>query len=210
MADGEAERWLKLLETAGVERDDTLLAAVGDGPLGWLLSLGLSGGRAAMRRRFLETVSVRTEEAAVHALVGLSIPLIVQDRAGRLVGALHAVSLPPKLVANAADRGIPLEVMLAALTAVVKIRAVAVDERARGRGIGSALLTRCLQLYFQLGFLLAYGQFRVGSGLETFYTRHGFDVLDEGTVLSFHDRLGLPFSVTAEPGERIFACASSS
>ncbi|MET9065919.1 GNAT family N-acetyltransferase [Streptosporangium sandarakinum] len=131
-------------------------------------------------------------------------PLVVQDRDGRLVAALHAVSLPPAIVASAADRGVPFEVMIAALTAVVKIRAVAVDESSRGQGIGSALLTRCLHLYFQLGFGAAYGQFRTGSGLETFYARQGFDVLDEGAVFSLRDRLGLPFRIQADPGERIF------
>ena len=32
-------------------------------------------------------------------------------------------------------------------------------------------------MYFQLNYLLAYGQFRAGSGLERYYRRLGFDVL---------------------------------
>ncbi|MGW0446204.1 GNAT family N-acetyltransferase [Streptosporangium sandarakinum] len=206
LADGQAERWLQLVETAGAAHEDALLAAVRDGMLGRLLVLGLAEGPHAMRRRFLEMVSARTEQAALCAMAGLSAPLVVQDRAGRVVAALHAVSLPPPITANAADRGVPFEVMMDALTAVVKIRAVAVDEPSRGQGIGSALLTRCLHLYFQVGFRAAYGQFRTGSGLEAFYARQGFDVLDEGAVFSLRDRLGLPFRIQADPGERIFTC----
>ncbi|GAB2495727.1 hypothetical protein GCM10027187_73160 [Streptosporangium sandarakinum] len=67
-------------------------------------------------------------------------------------------------------------------------------------------LSRVLRepLYFQLGFRGAYGQFRTGRGLETFYARQGFAVLDEGAVFSLRDRLGLPFRIQADPGERIF------
>ncbi|GAA3144171.1 GNAT family N-acetyltransferase [Planomonospora alba] len=208
LADGEADRWLELLELAGVEHEDVLLSALRGGALGWLLPLGLSAGRKAMKHRFLETVLERTEEAAAHAMAGLSVPLIVQDRDGHLIGALNAVSLPPPVVASAADRGVPFEVMIEALTTVVKIRAVAVDEQARGQGIGSALLTRCLQVYFQLGFHLAYGHFRAGSGLEVFYSGCGFDVLAEQSVLDFGVYLGLPFRLLPEEGERIFACVS--
>ncbi|MFF0249902.1 GNAT family N-acetyltransferase [Streptosporangium sandarakinum] len=206
LADGQGERWLELVEMAGTAHEDALVAAVRDGMLGWLLPVGLADGPHAMRRRFREVVSARTEQAALCAMAGLSAPLVVQDRDGHLVAALHAVSLPPAVVANAADRGIPFEVMMDALTAVVKIRAVAVDEPSRGQGIGSALLTRCLQLYFQLGFRAAYGQFRTGSGLETVYARQGFAVLDEGAVFSLRDRLGLPFRIQTDPGERIFTC----
>ncbi|MEU6744287.1 GNAT family N-acetyltransferase [Streptosporangium sandarakinum] len=85
----------------------------------------------------------RTSRALRHG--GPVGPPVVQDRDGHLVAALHAVSLPPAIVANAADQGIPFEVTMDALTAVVKIRAVAVDGPSRGQGIGSALLTRCLQ-----------------------------------------------------------------
>ncbi|MFG1754923.1 GNAT family N-acetyltransferase [Streptosporangium sandarakinum] len=204
LADGQADRWLELVEMSGAAHEDALLTAVREGMPGWLLPVGLADGPHAMRRRFLEVISARTEQAALCAMAGLSAPLVVQDRGGRVVAALHAVSLPPAVVANAADRGIPFEIMIAALTAVMKIRAVAVDEPLRGQGIGSALLTRCLQLYFQLGFDAAYGQFRTGSGLETFYARQGFTVLDEGAVFSLRDRLGLPFRIQADPGERIF------
>ncbi|MFF0250817.1 hypothetical protein ACWEU6_36855 [Streptosporangium sandarakinum] len=140
-ADGRGERRLEVVEMAGAAREDALWAAVRDGTLGWLLPVGLADGPPAMRRRFLEVISALAEQAALCAMAGLSAPLVVQDRDGRLVAVLHAVSLPPAIVVNAADRGVPFEVMIAALTAVVKIRAVAVDEPSRGQGIGSALLT---------------------------------------------------------------------
>jgi transcriptional regulator with XRE-family HTH domain len=64
--------------------------------------------------------------------------------------------------------------------AVVKINGLAVDQASRETGIGTALISTCLQLYFQLGYRLAYGQFSVGSGLETYYRRLGFDVFAPG------------------------------
>lgn len=63
---------------------------------------------------------------------------------------------------------------------------------------------RCLQLYFQLGYYAAYGQFASGSSLETYYTRQGFEVLREGEGLDLTMNLGLPFGIQPEPGERLF------
>ncbi|GAA3427672.1 hypothetical protein ACWDTT_34150 [Streptosporangium sandarakinum] len=74
-----------------------------------------------MRRRFLEVVSARTEQAVLCAMAGLSAPLAVQDRGGRVVAALHAISLPPAIVANAADRDIPFAVG-AAVNELIRLR----------------------------------------------------------------------------------------
>jgi hypothetical protein len=61
-----------------------------------------------------------------------------------------------------------------------------VDENARGIGIG-AVVTHCTDLYFELGYRLAFGQIRLGSGLETYYPKLGFKVLAEG-VGGYPDR----------------------
>ena len=72
MADGEADRWLGLLELAGVENGGDLVAAARAGRLGWLLSAGLSQGREAVRGRFIEALLAGDAEAAVHAVEGMS------------------------------------------------------------------------------------------------------------------------------------------
>jgi GNAT superfamily N-acetyltransferase len=108
------------------------------------------------------------------------------------------------VLAQVIAKGVPAEQATVGAVAVVKIRAVAVDERARGLGLGSAMIRRCLQLYFQLGYHVAYGRFRSGSGLETYYARRGFEVREEGEGLNLTMNLGLPFGIHAEPGERLF------
>jgi len=94
--------------------------------------------------------------------------------------------------------------MSVALT-VVKFKAVGVAEHARSRGLGAELLKRAWQLYLHLDFYLAYGQFKVGTGLEHYYPGRGFEVLAEGEGVSLQERLGVPLAIRPEPGERLFA-----
>ncbi|GAA1889512.1 GNAT family N-acetyltransferase [Streptantibioticus ferralitis] len=77
-------------------------------------------------------------------------------------------------------------------------------EQARGQGLAGALLKRAWQIYQQLGFFLAYGQFDVGSGLEAFYGSHGFAVHTPGERLSL-ERINLPMAINAGPGEQLFS-----
>ena len=46
---------------------------------------------------------------------------------------------------------------------------MAVAEPDRRRGIGTALINACTELYFQLGYHLAYGQFSARAGLASYY-----------------------------------------
>jgi hypothetical protein len=80
---------------------------------------------------------------------------------------------------------------------------VAVETTARGAGIGSRLIRSCTERYFSLGYFLAYGQFRTGSGLETYFPRLGFDVLPPGQGLPL-DAIGLPVHIRPEMGEQLF------
>ena len=59
------------------------------------------------------------------------------------------------------------------------------------RELGTALITTCTELYFQVDYLLAYGQFGADSGSETYPTRLGFDVLDSEIGISLDARLHL-------------------
>lgn len=78
--------------------------------------------------------------------------------------------------------------------AIAKINGIAVDETSRGRGIGRALLGICLTPYFPLDYLLAFGQFRAGSGLENYCRRLGFGALAPGDGISLSERLTMPIS----------------
>ncbi|WP_067821940.1 GNAT family N-acetyltransferase [Actinomadura kijaniata] len=194
MAEGEGEQVRRLWEPLGL--DPEALAALDDPDTGRLLPVGLRHGQEAL----LAELGARAADGdTLRTLAGLSAVLVAQDRTGRIVGALQAAP-PGGLLARAVDRGVPPAQALTAVLAVVRIRAVAVAEHARGQGIGAALLHRCLQLYFRLGYHLAYGGFPEGSGLERYYARLGFEVAAPGEGIP----LSLPFGISPEPGERLF------
>jgi predicted N-acetyltransferase YhbS len=107
-------------------------------------------------------------------------------------------------MSQSASAGVRVQLALAGTAAIVKINGIAVDETSRGQGIGTALTSICLTLYFKLDYLLAHGQFRADSGLETYYSRLGFDVLAPGEGISLRERLAIPVGLSPESGERFF------
>jgi N-acetylglutamate synthase-like GNAT family acetyltransferase len=110
---------------------------------------------------------------------GLILVLVAEGRDGLLRGVLEAVP-PTNVLLDGVEAGVPVLAAVIGAAKVAKIRAVAVAENSRGVGIGATLIRRSLQVYLQLGFLLVYGQFPIGSGLEKYYARQGFTALDEG------------------------------
>ena len=95
---------------------------------------------------------------------GLSAVLVAETPSHTLAGAIEA--RPPSWIfADAANAGVPLPQALLGTIAVIKICGVAVAEPARGSRIGTTLINACIGLYFQLGYLLAYGQFDARDGL---------------------------------------------
>ncbi|MFJ5273825.1 GNAT family N-acetyltransferase [Streptomyces sp. NPDC088358] len=79
---------------------------------------------------------------------------------------------------------------LASMVKYAKIKAVAVREDTRGRGISTALLKRCVQIYWQLDYTLIFGEFETFRALGPYCQRHGFtvlephDTIDVGTLLT--------------------------
>lgn len=135
--------------------------------------------------------------------LALSLPLVAEDRDGRLVGALLA--LPPgTVVQTVRDAGYEQHALLAMLK-YVKIKGLAVAEDARGRGLGGALLKRCAQMYWQLDFMLLYGGFEIERTLGPYYARRGFTVLGPGETTDVGFLLtGRPIGLGAGPGEQLF------
>ncbi len=86
-----------------------------------------------------------------------------------------------------------------------KIKALAVDEDVRGRGVGAAPLKRCVQVYWQLDYMLLFGGFETERELGLYYMRQGLTVLrpgqtaDVGTLLA-----GVPLQLGSGPGETFF------
>lgn len=94
--------------------------------------------------------------------------------------------------------------VLVAAQAIIKIKGVAVDPAARGAGLGTALIKRCVQLYRQLGWFVIYGQFDAKSGLDTDYAQRGFEILAAGEPLRLEPLLGFPLDIQPTPSERLF------
>ncbi|MGW3956031.1 GNAT family N-acetyltransferase [Streptomyces sp. NPDC004752] len=86
-----------------------------------------------------------------------------------------------------------------------KIKALAVREDARGRGIGAALLKQCAQLHWQMNYLMLFGEFETQRGLGPYYARQGFSVLESGQTVDVGEVLaGVPMHLGSRPGEALF------
>jgi GNAT superfamily N-acetyltransferase len=184
--------------TDGIEQAH--LEAVAAGKCGrWLLEGLASGERALTELLVRADLGSRLQDAAL----AMSLPLVVQDDGGDLVGALLA--LPPgQLVQSVREAGYQQHAMLAMLK-YAKIKAVAVTEQARGQGLGAALLKRCGQVYWALDFMLLYGEFATERELGPYYRKQGFDVLDPGQTTDVGYVLtGRPIGLGAGPGEQLF------
>ncbi|GGV03701.1 hypothetical protein GCM10010211_83700 [Streptomyces albospinus] len=120
-----------------------------------------------------------------------------------MVGALLA--LPPgTAVQTVQEAGCPQYALLAMLK-YVKIKALVMAQKAQGQGLGAALLKRCTQLYWQLDFMLLYGEFESERALRPFYERQGFTVLEPGESTDVGYALtGRPIGLGAGPGDQFF------
>ncbi|WP_327581641.1 GNAT family N-acetyltransferase [Nonomuraea sp. NBC_00507] len=87
---------------------------------------------------------------------------------------------------------------------LAKIKAMAVAETARRCGIGAALLKRCKQVYFHCGYLLLYKAMPPTPGLDAFYRRQGFQVLEAGAPLDMWMVFGVHSRIQPGVDERYF------
>ena len=190
-----------LLRHADARLTADVAASVEDGTIGSTLLNGLISGQDEMIQELVIAAHGRDPEAA---MPGLSAVLVAETPSRALAGAIEA--RPPSWIfADAANAGVPLPQALLGTLTVIKICGVAVAEPFRRSGIGAALINACTGLYFQLGYLLAYGEFDCRADLAPYYTQLGFDVHPAGAAISLDERLGLPVGIATMPGERLFA-----
>ncbi|WP_149264377.1 GNAT family N-acetyltransferase [Actinomadura sp. K4S16] len=199
--DVETARRLVALTGSGVNLESRLADAIPDGRLGAAVLKGLAEGPEALTYEMAVAASAEGEGSVEDLVIGLSCVLVAEHPEHGVVGAL--VALPPARVLS--NIGIPDMEALVGLLKVIKLKAVAVDPAHRSGGIAAALIATCRQIYTQLRYLLLYGQFRAGSGLETYYQRQGLTVLREGQGVSL-TMFSVPAGIYTEQTERFFAC----
>uniref|UniRef100_UPI003F498D18 GNAT family N-acetyltransferase n=1 Tax=Actinoplanes sp. CA-151224 TaxID=3239904 RepID=UPI003F498D18 len=103
--------------------------------------------------------------------IAVSMMLAAVDEQNTVLGVLMA--LPPvRILGQFLQAGYPPRMVTSAVHIVAKLKGVAVAEDARGRGIGTALITACTQVYTTLGWGAIYGQFdKKRPRLADYYTR---------------------------------------
>jgi GNAT superfamily N-acetyltransferase len=145
--------------------------------------------------------------AYLHAALAL---VAERDDVG-VVGAV--VAHPPAAVVSQflrhpkyklADPKTVRNLVMAGGTAIVKVKALAVHENARGIGIGSALLNRCREIYAHCGYTIVYGQMPPTPGLADFYRSCGFTVLDRSAGFDPWVIFGIHSEIHPSADESIF------
>jgi GNAT superfamily N-acetyltransferase len=193
---GDTDQVTRLLALADISLDPAVGAVIKAGTVASTLLLGLDHGTNDMLRPLVEAAAAGNPD---DAMPGLVLALVAEGRDGSLGGVLQAVP-PTNVLADGVEGGVPVLNAVLGAAKVAKIRALAVAEDARGMGIGATLIRRTVGIYRQLGYCLVYGQFPTGSGLENYYSRQGFTVLDEGQHIDL-SRLGLPIHIRTDPSE---------
>jgi hypothetical protein len=199
----------ELVTLAGIDLEQELVAAVVDGTAAGALRAGLHGGCAAFSRDMAEEFFRNQDHDQLRSYLRASLPLVAEHQEHGIVGALIAYP-PPRVAADhlahtehlSPDERI--KILLGGGIGLAKIKALATAEHARGQHIASSLLTCCVQLYLHCGYQVIYGQMPPTPGLDTFYTRHGFDVLAPGEGLDLWVVFGVHSCIYPDPGERTF------
>jgi GNAT superfamily N-acetyltransferase len=201
----------ELATLAGVTLEDVLAESVVSGVAGLALRAGLSEGQEGFNRHIAEQFIAHPDDP-LQAYLSAALVLVAYDREHSVVGTV--VAYPPASIAQihldgARRRGItdPRELnnlMMLGAIGLAKVKALAVAEPARGRNVGGSLLLRCRQVFFACGYAIVYGQMPPTPGLDAFYRRNGFEVLDQGEGLDLWPVFGVHSRVDTDPGERFF------
>lgn len=196
---GESAVVNTLLKEAADDLEAGHLEALARGECGTWLVDALAGADSGER-----LVRAAAAGELQRAAGELSLPLVARDGDGQVVGALLGVP-SGTVISQLARMPVAKQQILMSMLVYAKIKAVAVSEDVRGRGIGAALIARCVQVYWQLDYTLLFGEFDTTRALGPYYTRQGFSVLrprqgiDVGTLLT-----GVPLHLGAGPGLTFF------
>ncbi|MGA3541841.1 GNAT family N-acetyltransferase [Micromonosporaceae bacterium DT194] len=171
------------------------------------LIAGLQEGRDGfthhMVQQFFDHQTAHQHVPFLHA----TLALVAEHSEGGVVGGL--VAYPPVGVISQLLRQLPtgrrrLEAMLSGGTAMARVKALGVDNSHRNAGLGTALLQTCRRVYNRCEYSIVYGQMPQTPGLDVFYRKNGFEVLDSGGGFDAWVVFGSHALVQAPAEERIF------
>jgi GNAT superfamily N-acetyltransferase len=216
---------VRIRQATGADLDAvTRVAAIADAPFENLLQDALTEGTAGagLRVGLRSGVEVYTtymaERFEAHQRTDLLLPyfdaalvLVAEHREQGVLGGL--IAYPPfevagQVVGTMRSVGRPEnEVYLTVFSAcmfVTRIKAIGVEEHARGAGIGVSLLQGCRRVYFQCGYQKIYGALQDTPGLDTFYQRASFTVHDYGEPVDLTEQFRFPARIAPGTRERFF------
>jgi GNAT superfamily N-acetyltransferase len=197
---GDERAVARYVRMAGVDEDDRpAIEGTRDGALACALIAAADHGRHPIETWVLDALRF---EDPTPLWPAMTLVLVALDPDGAPIGALLAH--PPMNIINYGILcGVPAGPMLATAAGLARFKALAIEPRWRGQGIGAALLTLGIALYDQLGFKILYGQILTTEHLEDYYPRFGFEVLNPGVGFSLSDLTGFPYGVAPSPGEQL-------
>ena len=200
----------RLASLTGFQIEDPLRAAITADTAGAGIRVALRSGPTAFAQHMTNRLAEQPPDQPFLAYLQAALILVAEHRDAGVVGTV-VVSPAPYLVsallqqnpAGFHDRGEQHRLIVRGALYLAVIRAVAVDERVRGRNIGGSLLKRVRQVYQQCGYRMMYALMRRTPALEAFYRRHRFHILTDGQPLDLHPVLGYPCRVRPSPDECI-------
>lgn len=200
-----------LTKLTGVDLEPEVTAAVEAGFAAAGLRAGLRAGKDGFTRHMGEQLFAAQSGDQRVPFQHATLVLVAEHDDQGVVAAV--VAYPPigviqQLQQHAQDVGEgpqqALKILLAGATAIARIKALAVVETMRGAGIGAALLQRCWQVYDHCGYAIVYGQASPTPGLDRFYARHGFEVLQPGEGFDAWVVFGIHTQIRPDPDEQTF------
>lgn len=198
----------ELVPLAGVPFEDDIAAAIESGVAGAALLAGVRGGQDAFQRHLAEQFFTSQDGDQRVPFLHATVVLVAEHDNDGVIGVVVAyapVAVIRQMVQQAGRLGIDAtQIVLGGALGLVRIKALAVKPSARRHGVGAALLQLCRHLYAHCGYLTMYGQMPPTEGLDGFYRRHGFEVLEPGTGFDPWVVFGFHANIHPEPDERVF------
>lgn len=207
---GDVEALAPLVEFTGTPLDEYLRTGLYEDGCAGALRVGLANGQQALRED-IATAFSHTDGDPRPLLLRAALPLVAEHAEHGVVGTLLAY--PPGHVLEqyytAAARWGPRaqhKILLGGAITLIKLKAVAVAEHARGKHLGAALVQRCTRVYRQCGYALLYGQIDPGrQHLHRFYAHQGFTIHERDQPLDLWVLFGIDGGIHPDAGERLFA-----